>query len=132
MKPLSGKKGLIIGIANDKSIAYGCAQVCRDQGAELAVTYLNDKALPFVKPLAEDLGVRDDLVMPFDITREGEVEMVFETITRTWGQVDFVMHAMASATKAMTTTRLIDIPLYGFQLCHAGVLPLLSGGGKTQ
>ena len=124
MKPLSGKKGLIIGIANDKSIAYGCARVCRDQGAELAVTYLNDKALPFVKPLAEDLGVRDDLLMPFDITREGEVEMVFETITRTWGQVDFVMHAMASATKAMTTTRLIDIPLTDFNFamqvsCHS-------------
>jgi enoyl-[acyl-carrier protein] reductase I len=124
MSALSGKKGLIIGIANDKSIAYGCAQVCREHGADLAATYLNDKALVHVAPLAKEVGVSDALLLPFDITREGELEAVFNTIEREWGQLDFVFHAMASATKAMTMSRLIDVPLQDFNFamevsCHS-------------
>tara|TARA_Y100000994_G_scaffold213268_1_gene188488 strand:- start:40 stop:369 length:330 start_codon:yes stop_codon:yes gene_type:complete len=109
MLPLEGKKGLIIGIANDQSIAYGCAQVCREQGAELAVTYLNDKAKVFVEPLASELGVDDNLLLPFDITQEGELDALFQRITEQWGELDFVLHAMASATKAMTMSRLVDV-----------------------
>ena len=124
MKPLSGKKGLIIGIANDQSIAYGCAQACRDQGAELAVTYLNDKALAYVEPLARELEVDESLCLPLDVTNPGELEAVFETITNEWGELDFVMHAIASATKAMTTSRLIDVELADFNFamqvsCHS-------------
>lgn len=140
MNMLAGKRGLVIGIASDKSIAYGCAQACREQGAELAVTYLNDKALPFVKPLAESLDVADDLTLPFDITHEGELEAVFETLAERWGKVDFIVHAMASATKAMTKSRLIDVPLDDFNFamqisCHSFLAvakaseKLLSGDG---
>ena len=68
MESLSGKRGLVIGIASEKSIAYGCAQACQEQGAELAVTYLNDKALQHVRPLAEGLNVPNDLILPFDVT----------------------------------------------------------------
>lgn len=124
MAALSGKKGLIIGIANDKSIAYGCAQVCREQGADLAITYLNDKARVHVEPLAKEVGVNDTLLLPFDITHEGELDAVFKAIEQEWGQLDFVFHAMASATKAMTTSRLIDVPLEDFNFamqvsCHS-------------
>ncbi|MDA0791860.1 MAG: enoyl-ACP reductase FabI [Proteobacteria bacterium] len=124
MEPLQGKRGLIIGVANDKSIAWGCAQACHEQGAELALTYLNDKARDHVQPLAESLGVPDRLLLPFDVTREGELEHVFATLEAEWGELDFVMHAMASATKAMTTSRLLDVTLADFNFamqvsCHS-------------
>ena len=114
MLPLEGKKGLIIGIANDQSIAYGCAHVCREQGADLAITYLNDRAKVFVQPLADELGVNDSLLLPFDVTQEGELEALFERITQEWGELDFVLHAMASATKAMTMSRLVEVELEDF------------------
>ena len=114
MHPLKGKRGLITGIANNQSIAYGCAQVCRDQGAELAVTYLNDKAKNYVEPLAGSLGIKDSLLFPLDITKEGQLEAVFEEISNQWGKLDFVLHSMASATKEMTKSRLIDVKLHDF------------------
>ncbi|HAK52055.1 MAG TPA: enoyl-[acyl-carrier-protein] reductase FabI [Gammaproteobacteria bacterium] len=124
MLPLEGKKGLIIGIANDQSIAYGCAHVCREQGADLAITYLNDRAKVFVQPLADELGVNDSLLLPFDVTQEGELEALFERITQEWGELDFVLHAMASATKAMTMSRLVEVELEDFNFamqvsCHS-------------
>jgi enoyl-[acyl-carrier protein] reductase I len=124
MASLARKKGLIIGIANDQSIAYGCAQACKEHGAELAVTYLNEKALAHVKPLANELGVADELCLPFDVTVDGQLEAVFDTITEEWGELDFVMHAMASATKEMTTSRLVDCKLDDFNFamqvsCHS-------------
>ena len=114
MHPLKGKKGLITGIANNQSIAYGCAQVCHEQGAELAVTDLNEKAKGYVEPLAHSLGIEDSLILPLDITKEGQLEIVFEEISNQWGELDFVLHSMASATKEMTTSRLIDIKLNDF------------------
>ena len=114
MHPLKGKKGLITGIANNQSIAYGCAQVCHEQGAELAVTYLNEKAKKYVEPLAHSLGIEDSLILPLDITKEGQLEIVFEEISNQWGELDFALHSMASATKEMTTSRLIDIKLNDF------------------
>ena len=114
MQPLKGKKGLITGIANNQSIAFGCAQVCREQGAELAVTYLNEKAKKHVEPLARDLEIEDSLLLPLDVTKEGELETVFEEISNQWGELDFVLHAMASATKEMTNSRLIEVKLDDF------------------
>ena len=140
MKSLSGKRGLVIGIASEKSIAYGCAQACHEQGAELAVTYLNDKALQHVRPLAEGLNVPNDLILPFDVTHEGDLDAVIQKLSNTWGKVDFIIHAMASATKAMTRSRLIDVPLEDFNFamevsCHSFLAEaksaeqLLSGDG---
>jgi enoyl-[acyl-carrier protein] reductase I len=80
---LSGKKALVIGIANEHSIAYGCARAFRQCGADLAITYLNDKAKTYVEPLAAELNA--PIFMPLDVTHPGELEAIFEKITREWG-----------------------------------------------
>ena len=82
---LAGKKGLIVGIANENSIAYGCASVLRDLGAEFAVTYLNQKAEKYVRPLADQLG--SPLVLPLDVEQPGQMEAVFEAIRQQWGKL---------------------------------------------
>ncbi len=142
MGPLSGKKGLVIGIANEASIAYGCAQACFDAGAELAATYLNDKAKPHVQPLTADVRIPDGLLLPFDVTNDGELEAVFESLQNKWGHLDFVVHAMASATKAMTRSRLLDVSAADFNhamlvSCHSFLQvaklaePLMAGRQST-
>ncbi len=90
---LAGKKGLITGIANDQSIAYGCARAFRRQGAELAITYLNDKARTYVEPLARELEAA--IFMPLEVRTEGSMEAVFASIAKTWGRLDFAVHSMA-------------------------------------
>ena len=84
---LKGKKGLIVGIANDQSIAWGCAKAFRALGADLAVTYLNDRAKKHVEPLAQALEA--PIFMPLDVNAEGQMEQVFERIEKEWGQLDF-------------------------------------------
>src|SRR5580698_2300196 len=95
---LAGRKGLILGIANDQSIAYGCARAFRSLGADLAVTYLNDKARPFVAPLAERLDA--EIVLPCDVRNPGELDAVFAEIERKWGRLDFALHSIAFAPMA--------------------------------
>src|ERR1700741_3568589 len=90
---LEGKKGLVIGIANEHSIAWGCAKAFRAFGAELAVTYLNDKAKKFVEPLAQELDA--PILMPLDVTIEGQMEAVFERTAKQWGELDFALHSIA-------------------------------------
>jgi enoyl-[acyl-carrier protein] reductase I len=80
---LAGKKGLIVGIANDQSIAWGCARAFHALGAELAITYLNDKARKFVEPLAQEL--KTPIIMPLDVTVPGQMEAVFRRIEDVWG-----------------------------------------------
>ena len=92
-KLLEGKKGLIVGIANIDSIAWGCAKAFRAFGADLAVTYLNDKAKKYVKPLAEVLDA--PIVMPLDVNVPGQMEAVFKRIVNDWGELDFVVHSIA-------------------------------------
>ena len=87
-KLLEGKKGLIVGIANENSIAWGCAKAFRAFGAELAVTYLNEKAKTYVEPLARELEAA--ILMPLDVRVPGQMEAVFERITKDWGELDFV------------------------------------------
>jgi enoyl-[acyl-carrier protein] reductase I len=96
-KLLEGKKGLIVGIANDQSIAWGCAKAFRAFGAELAVTYLNDKAKKYVEPLARELEA--PIVMPLDVRTPGQMEAVFERIAKDWGRLDFVVHSIAFSPK---------------------------------
>jgi enoyl-[acyl-carrier protein] reductase I len=94
MKPLmQGKKVLIAGIANDRSIAWGCARALHEQGAELAITYLNDKAEHYVRPLAESLGAR--MILPMDVTQPGQMAQVFEACREVWGTLDGVVHSLA-------------------------------------
>ena len=90
---MAGKKVLIVGIANENSIAYGCAKQLKAQGAELAITYLNAKAEGFVRPLAEALEA--DIIMPLDVTIEGQMDAVFAEIEQRWGRLDGVIHSLA-------------------------------------
>src|SRR5204863_7357387 len=92
-KLLEGKRGLIVGIANDQSIAWGCAKAFRALGAELAVTYLNEKAKRFVEPLAQALEA--PIFMPLDVNTPGQMEAVFERIEKDWGALDFLVHSIA-------------------------------------
>ena len=94
---LNGKRGLVVGIANEHSIAYGCAKMLHTAGAQLAATYLNVKAEPFVKPLAQALEA--PIVMPCDVREPGQLEAVFERIGQEWGRLDFVLHSIAFAPK---------------------------------
>src|SRR6187431_3161470 len=110
---LKGKKGLIVGIANDKSIAWGCARAFRALGADLAVTYLNEKAKKHVEPLAQELEA--GIFMPLDASIDGEMERVFERIGKEWGQLDFLLHSIAFSPKEALHGRVTDVPRAGFQ-----------------
>lgn len=111
-KLLDGKRGLIIGIANDQSIAWGCAKAFRALGAELAVTYLNDKAKKYVEPLARALDAQ--IMMPLDVRVPGQMEAVFEHVGKEWGQLDFAVHSIAFSPKETLRGRVVDVPLDGF------------------
>ena len=135
---LKSKKGLIVGIANRNSIAYGCAEVLHGAGAELAVTYLNAKAEPFVRPLAEGLG--SPIVVPCDVREPGQLEGVFSRIQKEWGRLDFLLHSIAYAPKEDLHSRITDCSQAGFAMamdvsCHSFIRiarlaePLMTDGG---
>jgi enoyl-[acyl-carrier protein] reductase I len=112
VKLLEGKRGLVVGIANEQSIAWGCAKAFRALGAELAVTYLNDKAKKYVEPLARELEA--PIFMPLDVRTSGQMEAVFERIAMTWGELDFVVHSIAFSPKDTLQGRVVDVPCEGF------------------
>ena len=135
---LANKRGLVTGIANDQSIAYGCAKAFRRFGAEVAITYLNEKARPYVEPLARELN--SPILMPLDVTVEGSLEAVFTAIDKYWGGVDFVVHSMAFAPKKDLHGRVVDCSREGFSQamdisCHSFIRmarlaePLMKSGG---
>lgn len=109
---LNGKKGLVVGIANTNSIAYGCANAFRLCGAEVAVTYLNEKAEKHVRPVAEVLGAK--FILPMDVEQDGQMEAVFETLANEWGSIDFVVHSIAFAPKDDLHGRVTDSSREGF------------------
>ena len=111
---LKGKKALVTGIANDQSIAWGCAKAFRGFGADVAVTYLNDKSKPHVEPLAAELGAQ--IFMPLDLQREGQLEAVFAQIKKQWGRLDLCMHSIAFAPKEDLQGRVVDCSRSGFLL----------------
>ena len=111
-KLLDGKRGLIVGIANENSIAWGCAKAFRAFGAEVAVTYLNDKAKKFVEPLARELEA--PIFMPLDVNTPGQMEAVFERIAKEWGKLDFVVHSIAFSPKDALQGRVVDVSRDGF------------------
>ncbi len=106
-KLLEGKRGLVVGIANEHSIAWGCARAFRAFGAELAVTYLNDKAKPYVQPLADLLEA--PIFMPLDVQKPGQMEAVFDRIAKAWGKLDFVVHSIAYSPKEALQGRVVDV-----------------------
>jgi enoyl-[acyl-carrier protein] reductase I len=135
---LSGKRGLVVGIANEASIAAGCAQAFSAAGARLAATYLNEKALPHVRAVAEPLGC--ELLLPCDVRVPGQLETVFERIRTDWGRLDFLLHAIAYAPTADLHGRVVDCSAEGFAeamdvSCHSFLRmarlaePLMTEGG---
>lgn len=109
---LSGKKGLVVGIANEHSIAWGCAKLFREAGAELAVTYLNHKAEPYVRPLAEKL--QSPLMMPCDVEDPLELKALFSELSQQWGKLDFLLHSIAFAKQDDLHGRVTDCSQHGF------------------
>ena len=109
---LAGRKGLVTGIANDQSIAWGCAKAFRFLEADLAVTYLGDKARPHVEPLAQQLGA--EILLPLDLRQEGELEAVFAELGRRWGRLDFLLHSIAFAPREDLHGRVVDCSRAGF------------------
>jgi len=111
-KLLEHKKGLIVGVANEQSIAWGCAKAFKALGAKVAVTYLNEKAKKYVEPLAQEL--ESPIVMPLDVRAPGEMEAVFDHIGKEWGDLDFVVHSIAFSPKDALQGRVVDVQRDGF------------------
>jgi enoyl-[acyl-carrier protein] reductase I len=135
---LDQRKALVVGIANDQSIAYGCARAFRELGADVAVTYLNEKAKPHVEPLAR--GLDAPIFMPLDVSVDGQLEAVFDEVARRWGRLDMLVHSIAFAPKDDLQGGLLSCSALGFAKamdvsCHSFVrmarlaAPLMTEGG---
>ncbi len=136
---MKGKKGLVMGVANDRSIAWGIAKAAADQGAELAFSYQGEALERRVKPLAESVG--SDFLLSCDVTDEASIERTFEEVKERWGGLDFVVHAIAFSDKReldgryVDTTRsnflrTMDISVYSFTAVAQKALPLMNEGGS--
>ncbi len=135
---LQGRKALVVGIANEHSIAYGCAKAFAELGADVAVTYLNEKARPHVEPLAR--GLKAPIFLPLDVSVEGELEAVFDAIASQWSELDILVHSIAFAPKEDLQGGLLACSAAGFAKamdvsCHSFVrmarlaAPLMKNGG---
>ena len=135
---LNGKKGLVTGIANDQSIAWGCAKAFRWLNADLALTYLNDKTRSFMEPLAKEVDA--SILAPLDLRIDGQLEALFERVGREWGRLDFLLHSIAFAPKEDLHGRVVDCSRSGFLTamdisCHSFIRmaklaePLMRDGG---
>lgn len=111
---LAGKKAVIFGIANDQSIAFGCARAMRKMGAEIAITHLNEKTKPYTESLARALDVPPELYLPCDVRVEGQMEAVFDAIRQHWGRLDIAMHSIAFAPREDLHGRVVDCSRAGF------------------
>jgi enoyl-[acyl-carrier protein] reductase I len=135
---LKGRKALVAGIANEHSIAYGCAAAFRELGADLAITYLNEKAKPHVEPLAR--GLEAELFLPLDVSAAGELEALFAQLQKRWGRLDILVHSIAWAPKGDLQGGLLECSAEGFSRamdisCHSFIrmarlaAPLMAEGG---
>lgn len=136
---MAGKRGLVLGVANNRSIAWGIAKAAHAQGAEIALTYQGDALKKRVVPLAEELGSK--IVLPCDVTDIASVDAVFAELTRVWGRLDFLVHAIAYADKAELDGRYVDtseqnftksllISCYSFTALAQRAEKLMSPGGS--
>ena len=139
-KLMAGKRGLIMGLANDKSIAWGIARACADAGAELAFSYQGEALMKRVGPLAERLG--SDFVLPCDVDDEASIDALFAAIKERWGEIDFVVHAIGFSDKNelrgryVDTTRgnftmTMDISVYSFTAVMQRAEKLMKEGGSA-
>jgi enoyl-[acyl-carrier protein] reductase I len=136
---LTGQKTLVVGVANEHSIAYGCAKAFRTAGADLAVSWLNEKARPHVEPLAQELGA--EITGPLDVAVPGQLEAFFDLVHQRWGRLDNLIHSIAFAPKADLQGGLLDCSASGFATamdisCHSFIrmaklaAPLMTEGGS--
>ena len=126
---MAGKRGLIMGVANDHSIAWGIARTLAAHGATLAFTYQGEALGKRVKPLAASVGA--DLVLPCDVEDIASVEAVFATLGQTWGTLDFLVHAVAFSDKTQLTGRYADTTRENFAAHHADLLLLVHRSGAA-
>ena len=135
---LAGQKALVVGVANDQSIAYGCAKAFRTVGAELAITWLNERARPHVEPLAH--GLEAPITGALDVSVPGQLEAIFDRISSQWGKLDILVHSIAFAPKEDLQGGLLNCSAEGFAKamdvsCHSFVrmarlaAPLMVDGG---
>ncbi|NWF35966.1 SDR family oxidoreductase [Mariprofundus sp. KV] len=136
---LEGKKGLILGVANNKSIAWGVAQAAKREGATLGFNYLGEQMEKRVRPLAESLGA--EIIAPMNVSEEESIDAFFAQVKEQWGEIDFIVHSIAYANKDAlqnrfsTTTRedfqlALDVSAYSFIACAQRAAPLMKEGGS--
>lgn len=137
---MAGKRGLIMGLANDKSIAWGIAKACADAGAELAFSYQGEALLKRVGPLAAQLG--SDFIVPCDVSDDASVDALFAVLEEKWGKLDFIVHAIGFSDKNelrgryLETSRenflmTMDISVYSFTSVMQRAAPLMKDGGSA-
>ena len=138
MKILEGKRGLVVGIANEQSIAAGCAKAFSLAGAKLAITYINEKSKAYVEPVATEVNA--EMLLPLDVRDDSQLEAVFQRIATTWGELDFILHSIAYCPKDDLHGRVTDCSRIGFSQamdisCHSFIRmarkaePLMKNGG---
>lgn len=135
---LKGRRALVVGVANEHSIGWGCAQAFRRLGADVAMTYLNDKTRGYVEPLAREIEA--PIFLPLDVAQPRQLESVFAAIEKEWGRLDILVHSLAFAPKDELQGRLLNCSAEGFATamdisCHSFVrmaklaVPLMTEGG---
>jgi enoyl-[acyl-carrier protein] reductase I len=138
VRALAGRKALVVGVANEQSIAWGCAKAFRELGAEVALTYLNEKSRPHVEPLARSIDAT--ILEPLDVEQPGQMEALFARLQRDWGRLDIVLHSIAWAPKgdlqggllacsAEGFARAMDVSCHSFIRLARAAAPLMTGGG---
>lgn len=139
MRMLEGKKGLVLGIANEHSIAWACAQAMHEAGAELGATWQTEKSRAYVEPLLDSIAV--DLRMPLDISDDVQLQALFDAVAQRWGRLDFLIHSIAYAPKEDLHGKVLDSSRDGFSMamdisCHSFIraarlaAPLMNQGGS--
>ncbi|MBA6296140.1 enoyl-ACP reductase FabI [Colwellia sp. MB02u-9] len=135
---LEGKRGLVVGIANEQSIAAGCAKAFALAGAKLAITYINEKSKAYVEPVATEVNA--EILLPLDVQDDSQLDAVFQRIATTWGELDFILHSIAYCPKDDLHGRVTDCSRIGFSQamdisCHSFIRmarkaePLMKNGG---
>ena len=138
---LAGKKGLVLGVANERSIAWACAQQCAEQGAELAFSYLGEAQEKRVRKLLEENGLAQSVLMPLDVGSDDSLQSFFDGIRKEWDTIDFVIHSIAfadrdtlrapfSETTRQQFTQALDISAYSYVAVARHAAPLMSHGGS--
>ena len=136
---MAGKKGLVMGVANERSIAWGIAKACHDQGAEVAFTFQGDALEKRVRPLANSIGAK--IIEPCDVTNAASIDAVFAKLEKEWGKLDFLVHAIAFSNKDELRGRYLDttsdnfnltmnVSVYSFTAVSQRAVPLMKDGGS--